>query len=727
MSDDLFSSDSESLPELVDMPLTSSSSTSIREAGLCELCFETRHETLLDCPVLASTPPLKNAVITTDNGGFLVGVWYLDDFLAFELIRTFPDRPDRAAEIRRVLDIAIGPVLNEWITFTPERTMEAVTAAEREARRVFTDFIVDFEREPEEQQPQEARGREQDAAAALCELAARTNEEGTATDPSLSRSSHPIAQPIPVYAPPPIFNIHHGGVVTRDAWSSSSASASVTTSNNTSYDEVDPYLPVFHRLETLSAGNWSPAVSEWSVSDWGFLFNPQWVIEEAVSRLLTQSAQSAHSIPPLSTSASSREPGSFPPTPVSLEDPYHPTQPAQYPLFLDTRDTSSAELQETLYYWVYEGGLHQLDHLHFEDDMGAEPAHQALRALHGPLNAFVDYTAMAAQGDQDFQHPSPLPFDFARLPPVSDDAPDELSTSTSLDHSLPTSVERTTLSTIPEVAEGQGDGDVVILVDASQEGIRMDLLHPGPSSNKRKTPADEREPPYQNGRRKKLRKFTGDLLRQTIIEREAYKATGFTDAHVIRMMARVHLASVEAAHRIEDMVWHRYGITAVCPPLSLFFRASDNSTHGGGFQESFPAKLVQHPFLFDVEVAKIQTLWHVLQRHNRTQLAGLLHDLLSIRLRDEYAVSRLLTARFLDDHYPELASNYWELLSEPGDRLRHDTRSDFGESTDDTLPEYSPNDNDGLGADNDSRFCDAGVGQCHVHCNAFIPSGLDVA
>jgi hypothetical protein len=204
----------------------------------------------------------------------------------------------------------------------------------------------------------------------------------------------------------------------------------------------------------------------------------------------------------------------------------------------------------------------------------------------------------------------------------------------------------------------------IITTDAASTSVQIELLHPGPSSNKRKADG-KHEPPYQNGRRKKLRKFTGDLLRCTTIEREAYKATGLTNAHVVRMMAGVRLATIETAHRVEDMVWHRYGITVVRLLLLVFFRARANSAVGGDIQESFPARIIHHLFLFDVEVAKMQTLWHVLHQHSRTQLANLLHNLLTIRLHNEYVVSRLLTAGFLDDHYPELASDYWELLAEP--------------------------------------------------------------
>jgi hypothetical protein len=728
ISDDPFSSDTDSLPDLV--PLypelasthASNASNSSEAREVCAKCFELHHPSAQDCPLFGSRVPVRN-IAFTDAGEPIPGVLSIAYTRFGSFTDDVTDSPEQADELRRVLDVALGPTLNEWISYAPRQSSAELAAAARDARQIFAEFTREFDQEGTHERS-ETEDLEHEAIAALRDLATKTSKEiDTATDPVL-----PITQPIPVYAPTPTFNPQHGKIITRDVWSSSSASESASSSDITSYDGSEPYSPNFHRLETLSTGNWSPAVSDWSVDDWGFLFNPQWLIDDAISRLLTQSGHSS-AVPPLSLSVSSRESTSIPSTPANSADPYHATQHSPQPAFLDTRETSSAELQETLYYWVYEGGLHQQDHLRFEDEMGTEPGHQALRALHGPLNSFVDYTTMSIQGPQDLQHPSHLPFVLGRLPIASNDAPDATSSATSLDHSLPTSDMRTTLASVPEEAEEEEDHVYIVTIDTSQQSARMDLLHPGPSSNKRKAPDGEHEPPYQNGRRKKLRKFTGDLLRHTTIEREAYKATGLTDARVIRMMAGVRLASIETAHRIEDMVWHRYGITPVRLPLLMFFRAGTKPVVWGDTQESFPARIIHHPFLFDVEVAKMQTLWHVLRRHNRTQLADLLHNLLTIRLRDEYAVSRLLTAGFLDDHYPELVSNYWELLADSG---VHDmappnrgTSEGFAEFTDETPPEYSPNNSNEMGPSYDNRFRDAGVGQYHVQCNAVPFSGPD--
>jgi hypothetical protein len=69
--------------------------------------------------------------------------------------------------------------------------------------------------------------------------------------------------------------------------------------------------------------------------------------------------------------------------------------------------------------------------------------------------------------------------------------------------------------------------------------------------------------------------------------------------------------------------------------------------------------------LFDSEVAKMQTLWSILQRNGCIQLADKLHELLSIQLRNEYVVSHVLNAGYLDFNYPKGETNYWDLLEDP--------------------------------------------------------------
>jgi hypothetical protein len=255
------------------------------------------------------------------------------------------------------------------------------------------------------------------------------------------------------------------------------------------------------------------------VDDWDFLFNPQWVIDEAIFRVLAQS-RGPTTVPVTIESPSSNDADSYPATPDDTDD------------FLPRYEfvnEHTAELQMALHRWAHENNLHQQEHLQFEDDMGAAPAYQALHVLHGSLNAFVDYPAMVAQGIQNFR--APPPFDSTGFSVASDDELDPGASPTSLDHSLPTSAVRSTLNEH----------------ETATEDFEIEQLHQGSANNKRKNPDGEEGGLFQNGRRKKLRKSLGDVLRQHTIKREALKAAGFSDTNVIRMMAGVRLGSIEAA------------------------------------------------------------------------------------------------------------------------------------------------------------------------------------
>jgi hypothetical protein len=54
-----------------------------------------------------------------------------------------------------------------------------------------------------------------------------------------------------------------------------------------------------------------------------------------------------------------------------------------------------AELHTALYYWAYNRALRQIDTRCYEDEKGSEPAELALHVVHGSLQQFIDYGAMA--------------------------------------------------------------------------------------------------------------------------------------------------------------------------------------------------------------------------------------------------------------------------------------------------------------------------------------------
>ncbi|KAJ7817522.1 hypothetical protein B0H13DRAFT_1922880 [Mycena leptocephala] len=304
MSDDPLSSDTDSLPDLVPLypELTSTYTANFSEAReVCTKCFEHHQPAVQDCPLFGSHVPVRN-VAFTDAG------------------EPIPDSPEQAKELRCVLDAALGPTLSDWISLTLRQANAELEAAARDARQVFMEFTREFDHE----ERNKTMELEYEAAAALRDLAAKTSKEAnTATDPVL-----PIAQPIPVYAPPLTFNPQHGNIITRDVWSSSSASESVSSLDVTSYDGSEPYPPNFHRLDALSTGNWSPVVSDWSAFDPIGTFccrsSPQPF--GVVSRIFQYSFD-----------------------PSRFRGPVLPAQQSPQPAFLDTCDMSSAELQETLY------------------------------------------------------------------------------------------------------------------------------------------------------------------------------------------------------------------------------------------------------------------------------------------------------------------------------------------------------------------------------------------
>jgi hypothetical protein len=106
-----------------------------------------------------------------------------------------------------------------------------------------------------------------------------------------------------------------------------------------------------------------------------------------------------------------------------------------------------------------------------------------------------------------------------------------------------------------------------------------------------------------------------------------------------------------------------------------------------------------------VEVAKLQTLWHILQRNGRIKLADTLHELLSIKLRNEYVVLHILNAGYLDYNYLEYGSNYEDLLDDPETLSNH--RRTFSEYQ---MHQYDA-DSEDQDSESSSGFLYPGVGE----------------
>jgi hypothetical protein len=174
---------------------------------------------------------------------------------------------------------------------------------------------------------------------------------------------------------------------------------------------------------------------------------------------------------------------------------------------------------------------------------------------------------------------------------------------------------------------------------------------------KRKATSAPGTPPKS---RKRFRKFNSEALRMRVTKISAFKATRLANEEVIRIFAGVRLAILEGMGRIEGMVWTHYDVSEVCAHYRDIARLCSQERTMVAYQEHFPSLYFRHPLLFDSEAARAHTLWSVLHHNCRYDLANLLFDVLTIRFRDEYALSHLLNVEVLTSRYAQ--ARYWELL-----------------------------------------------------------------
>ncbi|KAF8146680.1 hypothetical protein K438DRAFT_2092856 [Mycena galopus ATCC 62051] len=725
------------MPDLVSATSDGGGSNSSINVGLCDLCLAPQHDSVLECPRLGTN---------TEEGGLgmghLMSVLTGEQLIQKEEIKLTQDEGD-AESFPSAATLNDHEGEEEFATrethhvpATGDAAFRTLVDAAVDARKMLEECTVEYDEETE------GEGKNRNGTIVL----ANADQTGSgirirpATPFSPSRSPlylpprHETPEPedrhsddgSPVLrrhasAPPshadrvtvPFFS-RRGRVITRDTWSSSPASLAgrqlLTIEENERTATGD-------RLETLPRGEWSPAESEGSV-DFQSSYPLQWLIEEALYRAWGW-------------------PSSYPPSyATDSESSTNQSSDSRYSGFSCTSryeflDDGNYELHDSLSFWVREGNAHQREHRRFENEMGAEPLHQALQTLYGPLSFFVDYFAMAGQGVKEIvtavfpschtsvfsaaggASPTPVTQSTPEAPhsPAATFASDPplgpLDAFTSLDRSLPAATPATVTENITEISAGS-------------DGEWEDIVQPlGSGTRKRKRPEDEEEGLDQQGRRKKTRKFLGDALRRTVIKREAHKAAGMADERTIRLMAGVRLAVLEALRRIEDMVWHRYGISEV--RLRRAYQEFANCFRDFRHQYAFPDKLIRHPFLFPLEAAKLQVLWHILQRNGRDVLADTVHEVLSIRLHKDYAVAAFFTAASLDENYPERDWDYWYLLGEEYPQslyLRHfdiDNSSDSGSMGG---LEYPPGES-GTALNDDNS---AGIGH-HEPCRDFNGAG----
>ncbi|KAJ7016514.1 hypothetical protein C8F04DRAFT_1281195 [Mycena alexandri] len=674
---------STSYDDLLDLdPISSESS---EEPGVCGFCFEPQHGTARDCPLYG--PRTRR---TFDASAFnAVAQLAVGAGSDAEIMPTIDEGAEEgmseesdesfSIEMRRVLDVAIGPTIREWmgVPQAEQRVFRSLEALVKEARAAFDMYTNDtalrladmreqnrlqLERDKfsdplerqmavesgrllEELERTNRREQQQRVEQAEAKLMERTlamqvrvrmeeERERKADDPNYIGAFSPLdrhatsslnsssdsypAHPSPLATSTP----RCGRIITRDHWSSSDSATSDSYSH--SYDEISipPFSESGERLLTMDHESWSPAHSEWSVG--AFIVNPTWIIDDALDRMHTRSLaedESSTGIP-----ASTRNSSSTRSCEASVVS--EPLRPSTIPL----------ALQEALAEWVEEGAEHRRTTNHYEEEMVCDPGRQAMEILHGSLAKFVDYAAMAAEGVELLRTQSSLGVSppSSATSSVSDSEPNPTHAATSLDFTLP-SRHRASAQHADADTDTSPATNTQVATDAIAVGFEITSMRG--NGLKRKRSEDE------EGGFRRRKKFP-------------LVATGLTDSRIIELFGGVRLGILETIRRVEEMALYRFEVD----------------------ERSFPAFFTHHPLLHDFEAAKLQVLANILQRQGCEGPATLLYEILAIRLRDEYAVSHLLNAGYLDDNFPEETSRYWELMGVFPDRLDPEDRYRLSEN-----------------------------------------------
>ncbi|KAJ7098523.1 hypothetical protein B0H15DRAFT_945039 [Mycena belliarum] len=415
----------------------------------------------------------------------------------------------------------------------------------------------------------------------------------------------------------PVLNHQRGGVVTRDRWSSSPAP---TSPEYSSASEESFRVPAI-RL--------SPVLSEWSVTDSELNIDPQIIIDSAVSSALSQLSDE-HSDPAAAPTTLLLSPPS--------DDPVHSTNAIE-PLTHASPPGDDQTL--ALDAWLRAGLEGQNEHIRWEDEAGGAPLLSALRTLHGPLRAYMDFVFMAAEESQRSGLLAALSGSLHLAARSATPSPDLSQSPTSLDFSLPTPKTTAAVTDTLETA-----------IATTRDGKRK----AGDSSGEGREDKGQKRP----------RKFQGDLLWRTVVQNECLKAAHAVQYQVLNHFKGVRMAVLESTRRIEYMVWQRYKPSEV---RAFFLTEEPTLTEcaAGYLQNNFPSHFSRHPFLLDLEAAKLHVLRDVLYLHERYTLAALIDDILSVRLTKQEGLADLLSASALDAHNPY--AQYWELLPYPDTAL----------------------------------------------------------
>ncbi|KAJ7605651.1 hypothetical protein B0H17DRAFT_1154224 [Mycena rosella] len=637
--------------------------------------------------------------------------------------------------MRRFLREALGPVLDALLTLSPPdatRYLDLIQTA-HDVRETFQSLAETLEK-------RQFGGSAAAASALMSELDAvlggkqdEQNLDSTATDLTAVDPAAITGSPLTeanlvthtADVATPSFDYRRGRPIAR-AWSSSSGSrASSSDSYEVLYDRP-------RRLAPPLQNHLSPAITEWSVTSSDFRINPNNVINEAVSRAFAdlehEAPTSLHFVDPSNNvqSLASHEESLL----LSVEDVrpilesfHHDTahsdsansslpadaseiltaaaDSAGQPSLFQSGEATSARIYSDLRDWVQRGVEHQDEHIRAENRVCGAPLQHVLEVVHRDLRDMVDYTAMAAQDLAHFRSLSSVASTLPPLPgsgiPPSNSPPSttfeytELSTPPSASTDSGHDFESATASRIKNSSVTRALTDLTENLnqssggDAVAESATSDTI-----GNKRRMSEEEKEVAERGRPMKRFRKYSGDALRRTVIQHEAYKSTGFLDSYSIQLVAGVRLGILEGAQRLETMVLHRYGIHEVFN----YFEAitGTNYVHNPKFQRHFPSHLTNHPLLNSIEAAKAHAVCCVFAEHRRYELLTPFQECLNLRFKNEYTLSRLLASSSFHDQYAGAHTRYWELLPSPEGAYYEYEDSSYYTSSDESFPYASSDD-----------------------------------
>ncbi|KAJ7492010.1 hypothetical protein FB451DRAFT_1165200 [Mycena latifolia] len=615
------------------------------DTGICAVCLGPRHA-LADCPQLGGASLANQdapAGGLNNNNTFKVLRTYPDDVIVPRALIAASPIFGQSDALQRFVHNASATALEAFLLLPAS---DAVRIAELvqlggEVRQALDKLQTRLARRIFAARPEGAVALVREITMALLGEMESGKSADTATSAPILAESVLTSHADRFTAPP---RFRHRRVISRDAWSSSSVSSNDNSDDD--FEEIEPYAPS-QRPVTRFTNRSSPAVTEWSVTNSDFGVDPRIIIDAALSRITTRSSE--HGTPPPSThhADSSVELSSDSSSRTSDFLRAVSENTGHEPLF-QFQDSTTDEQRVALDDWLLRGHAHQDEHTTTEDDVCGAPFRHVLYVLHEDLHSYLDSSAMATDGWDRLEVLSSLSMGINIRARMGATPADSTMSSASHDPPIPTPPVSPTLGPLMMTDDGQ------LYQGLANSGPSSEIPNEEVQNGKRKHPSDERVGEFQEEPRKKF-----------LVHRAGYQATGLMDPDNIRLLAGIRMAILEGSQRLEGLVWHKYDVE----------------------EQHYPTEYLRHPLLFDVETAKLQVMYNVLYQNHRYELATLLHEVLTIHFKNEYAISHLLNAQFLEQQHPSEHTRYWELLPPPPS-AQNDSNNDDDPSSDSDEDRY---------------------------------------